>query len=146
MALELTRLCRDLHRRVWTKPLRGSREFRAHPIDGALGAFWSRVCSGGGSCQDDAAACAANHLGMEHRHDTASTVHARGHADSQFLAEHPELLPPARALFARHFRRSPEGLGPENIRAYQVYLTKDKKGSPQARSRSTLPRCASSTP
>jgi site-specific recombinase XerD len=31
------------------------------------------------------------------------------------------------SLFARHFRRSPEGLGPENIRTYQVYLTNEKK-------------------
>ena len=29
--------------------------------------------------------------------------------------------------FARHFQRSPECLGPEEIRAYQVYLTNDKK-------------------
>ena len=34
------------------------------------------------------------------------------------------------SLFARHFRRSPEGLGPENIRTYQLYLTKEKKLSP----------------
>ena len=31
------------------------------------------------------------------------------------------------SLFARHFRRSPEGLGPVNIRTYQVYLTNEKK-------------------
>ena len=31
------------------------------------------------------------------------------------------------SLFARHFRRSPEGLGPADIRAYQLYLTKEKK-------------------
>ena len=29
--------------------------------------------------------------------------------------------------FARHFQRSPEALGPEEIRAYQLYLTNDKK-------------------
>ena len=29
--------------------------------------------------------------------------------------------------FARHFQRSPECLGPEEIRAYQVFLTNDKK-------------------
>jgi integrase/recombinase XerD len=31
------------------------------------------------------------------------------------------------SLFARYFRRSPEGLGPVNIRSYQVYLTNEKK-------------------
>ena len=30
------------------------------------------------------------------------------------------------SLFARHFHKSPEALGPEEIRAYQVYLTNDK--------------------
>jgi integrase/recombinase XerD len=34
------------------------------------------------------------------------------------------------SLFARHFHRSPDGLGPENIRAYQLYLTKEKKLAP----------------
>lgn len=31
------------------------------------------------------------------------------------------------SLFARHFNRSPELLGPEDIRSYQVYLTNEKK-------------------
>ena len=31
------------------------------------------------------------------------------------------------ALFARYFQKSPELLGPEQIRAYQVYLTNEKK-------------------
>jgi integrase/recombinase XerD len=31
------------------------------------------------------------------------------------------------SLFARHFDKSPEELGPEDIRAYQVYLTNEKK-------------------
>ena len=30
------------------------------------------------------------------------------------------------SLFARHFNQSPEALGPEEIRAYQVYLTNEK--------------------
>lgn len=34
------------------------------------------------------------------------------------------------SLFARHFNKSPELLGPEDIRAYQVYLTNEKKVSP----------------
>jgi site-specific recombinase XerD len=34
------------------------------------------------------------------------------------------------SLFARYFRRSPEGLGPVNIRTYQVYLTNEKKLAP----------------
>jgi hypothetical protein len=32
--------------------------------------------------------------------------------------------------FARHFRRSPALLGPEEIRSYQVYLDKDKQLAP----------------
>src|SRR5271166_6125252 len=30
------------------------------------------------------------------------------------------------SLFARHFHQSPETLGPEEIRSYQVYLTNEK--------------------
>ena len=33
------------------------------------------------------------------------------------------------SLFARYFKRSPEHLGPEHIRAYQVYLVEEKKCS-----------------
>jgi integrase/recombinase XerD len=36
------------------------------------------------------------------------------------------------SLFARHFNRSPETLGPEDIRAYQVYLTNEKKLAPSS--------------
>ena len=32
--------------------------------------------------------------------------------------------------FARHFGKSPEQLGPEDIRSYQVYLTNEKKLAP----------------
>jgi Phage integrase, N-terminal SAM-like domain len=31
------------------------------------------------------------------------------------------------ARFARHFQQSPKDLGPESIRAYQLYLTTDRK-------------------
>jgi integrase/recombinase XerD len=34
------------------------------------------------------------------------------------------------SLFARHFHKSPEKLGPEEIRTYQVYLTNEKKLAP----------------
>ena len=34
------------------------------------------------------------------------------------------------SLFVRHFDKSPEQLGPEDIRAYQVYLTNEKKLAP----------------
>ena len=34
------------------------------------------------------------------------------------------------SLFARHFNQSPEQLGPEDVRAYQVYLTNEKKLAP----------------
>jgi site-specific recombinase XerD len=36
------------------------------------------------------------------------------------------------SLFARHFRKSPALLGPEELRSYQVYLTTDKKLSPSS--------------
>jgi integrase/recombinase XerD len=34
------------------------------------------------------------------------------------------------SLFARHFDKSPEQLGPEDIRTYQVYLTNERKLAP----------------
>ena len=34
--------------------------------------------------------------------------------------------------FARHFHKSPEELGPEEIRAYQLYLTNEKKLAPSS--------------
>lgn len=36
------------------------------------------------------------------------------------------------AQFARHFNKSPEVLGPEDIRSYQVYLTNEKKLAPSS--------------
>src|SRR5712692_5308478 len=36
------------------------------------------------------------------------------------------------SLFARHFNKSPELLGPEDIRAYQVYLTNERKLAPSS--------------
>jgi hypothetical protein len=36
------------------------------------------------------------------------------------------------SLFAHHFNKSPEMLGPEDIRAYQVYLTNEKKLAPRS--------------
>ena len=36
------------------------------------------------------------------------------------------------SLFARHCHRSPEELGPEEIRSYQVYLTNEKKLAPSS--------------
>ena len=33
-------------------------------------------------------------------------------------------------VFAKYFQRSPEALGPEEIRAYLVYLTTEKKLAP----------------
>lgn len=36
------------------------------------------------------------------------------------------------SLFARHFKKSPDTLGPEEIRTYQVYLTNKKKLAPSS--------------
>ena len=36
------------------------------------------------------------------------------------------------ARYARHFRRSPDSLGPDDIRSYQVYLTTERKLKPES--------------
>ena len=36
------------------------------------------------------------------------------------------------SLFARHFNKSPELLGPEEIRSYQVYLSNERKLTPSS--------------
>lgn len=36
------------------------------------------------------------------------------------------------AQFARHFGQSPDALGPEEIRAYQIYLTHDRQLAPSS--------------
>src|SRR6202035_4218411 len=36
------------------------------------------------------------------------------------------------SLFARHFSKSPEVLGPKEIRSYQLYLTNEKKLAPSS--------------
>jgi integrase/recombinase XerD len=36
------------------------------------------------------------------------------------------------SLFARYFKKSPEQLGPEEIRAYQVYLTNELRLAPKS--------------
>ena len=35
-------------------------------------------------------------------------------------------------MFARHFNKSPEILGPEDFRSYQVYLTNERKLAPRS--------------
>jgi site-specific recombinase XerD len=41
--------------------------------------------------------------------------------------------------FARYFRRSPEQLGPDHVREYQVHLFRDRKLSPRTYLRSRRP-------
>jgi integrase/recombinase XerD len=36
------------------------------------------------------------------------------------------------SLFARHFHQSPQTLGPEQIRTYQLYLTNERKLAPSS--------------
>lgn len=50
------------------------------------------------------------------------------------------------ARFARHFQQSPESLGPEEIRAYQLHLTNDRNLAVGSVLIAVAPRSASSTP
>src|SRR5260370_8066469 len=36
------------------------------------------------------------------------------------------------SLLARHFSKSPDALGPEHIRTYQIYLTNERKLAPNS--------------
>jgi len=74
-------------------------------------------------------------------HDTSSTSHDRGHAGEELLTAYARLLRATVSLFARHFSKSPEVLGPEEIRSYQVYLTNRKEAGSQFHSSSPYPPC-----
>src|SRR5215831_7247806 len=73
---------------------------------------------------------ADSHSTEEVPYDPATSAHARRHANPQFSGQHREAYIQQVSLFARHFKKSPELLGPEQIRAYQVYLTTEKKLAP----------------
>ncbi|OTP79672.1 Mobile element protein [Caballeronia sordidicola] len=53
---------------------------------------------------------------QEFHHDTAPPTHVARHADPQSCREHIEIYLQQVSSFAGHFRRSPETLGPEEIR------------------------------
>ena len=56
-----------------------------------------------------------------HGHDEINPVGGRHDVDG------PGEVSVRKFRFARHFGKSPEILGPEEIRTYQVYLTNEKK-------------------
>ena len=62
-----------------------------------------------------------------------SATHVRGHAGTESLAEHPALLPPASLSLRPTLRQiSRAGWVRRRFAAYQVYLTNDKKLSPNS--------------
>lgn len=63
-------------------------------------------------------------------HDIPSATHDRRHAGADLALNTQTCYVQQVSLFARHFDKSPEQLGPEDIRAYQVYLTNEKKLAP----------------
>ena len=61
-------------------------------------------------------------------HDTTAPENDRRHAGAQPVPAHHRLLAVRQvALFARYFNRSPELLGPDEIRAYQLHLVHERK-------------------
>src|SRR5882672_10971094 len=78
----------------WTKPLRGNRMFKSHLLTDpvALSVFSVHL---GLFAKMTALHVQRFHLVKEPIYDTASSTHARGHANPQFLQEHPTELPDA---------------------------------------------------
>jgi integrase/recombinase XerD len=70
---------------------------------------------------------AAHSISQRSFHDFSSPTHDRGHAGPEPLREHQDSYIQQVSLFARYFNKPPELLGPEQIRAYQVYLTNERK-------------------
>jgi hypothetical protein len=62
--------------------------------------------------------------------DSPSATHNRGHADAESRPAYANLLSATGLPVCTHFHKSPEALGPEEIRSYQVYLTNEKKLAP----------------
>src|SRR5208283_609481 len=65
-------------------------------------------------------------------HDITSSTHDRGYAGEESLIADQATYVLQVSLFARHFNKSPEILGPEEIRSYQLYLTNEKKLAPSS--------------
>ena len=73
-----------------------------------------------------------SNLSKEPSHDTATSTHDRRHAITQLRHHHATQLHPLCADFAKHFNRSPQDLDLEAVRQYQLYLTQERKLSPQS--------------
>jgi hypothetical protein len=73
------------------------------------------------------AACSTIHLAKGVYHENPSSMRDRGHADPQPVALHASYLSPADHAVRVYFGKSPELLGPEDIRTYQLYLTNERK-------------------
>ena len=63
-------------------------------------------------------------------HDSPSPTHDRRHAGPDLVLNVQTSYVQQVTRFARHFNKSPEVLGPEGIRAHQVYLTNENKPPP----------------
>src|ERR1035438_3283577 len=112
---------------LWTKPLRGKNQTEASvrkPRD--LSESHSVSCSRVSPLRI-METLQQIHPTKELFHDFSSLTHARGHADPQFGGEHSGVVRPT-GLTLRTLLQSVTGaVGPEQIRTYQVYLTKEKK-------------------
>src|SRR5467141_2912880 len=118
------------HNGHWTKPLRGRPERpsvrRTSGLSPILPSDLHRGIRSGAN--------AWNEPGLRSGvfYDPASTTHAQ---DMQMrnLSPHTQRASIEHvARFARHFGRSPDALGPDQIRTYQIFLTNEKQLAPSS--------------
>jgi integrase/recombinase XerD len=75
---------------------------------------------------------AANSISQRSLHDLSSPTDDRGHASAEPRTQHATIVCGTSLAIRAPFQQVPGTVGPEEIRAYQVYLTNEKKLTPSS--------------